>query len=321
MYPNQPAPAAYPYPAAPVAPAAPQPYPYGAPAAPQPMPSYQVPPAAPAYQVPQAPAAPAVQAPIQLPQGGIGGPASTNDPSITRPQMKDLVGRLLLIRPTKREENVPSAFKNSDGSPGAPGPRLTADVIVLDGPPFPYGGDLEKGKPHTHMATQIPFEIPALFIRQGVLIDQLSPALTPGNAPMVCGRLGKVPSTKGSAAYKLADAEPAERELANQYVAARQTGAPYSAAPAAPQAPVYSAPPAPQAAPYGAYTAPAPQAPPAAYVPQAPAQPAYAPVPPAAVPAPQYQVPAGMDPNTWATYTPEQQLSVWQQITSAQPTH
>ena len=175
--PGAPQPQYGPPPAAPPMPAQPQPgglnqwYPaqHSAPPAPQPQPS-------------------APPAPLHLPAGGIGAPAATNDPNLVRPSVADMDGRLLLIRPTKIELQRPSQkFKDPQGNP-TKADTITADVIVLDGPPFPYGGSPHEGKPHTHFADRIPFEIPSMWINQTVLVDQLRGCLEPGRPPMVCGR-------------------------------------------------------------------------------------------------------------------------------------
>ncbi len=118
-------------------------------------------------------------APPQAPQQqapGYGGvvpqfsPPAPPQASIVRPRMQDFAreGRLVLVKPTKIERNVP----NTKGKPGDTQDRLTADVVILDGAPFPYGGQPENGNPHTHQA-MIPHEIPGMFISSAGLISQV----------------------------------------------------------------------------------------------------------------------------------------------------
>ena len=247
------------------APAPPQGYPPQGQPYPQPQyapqPPQGYPPAQPAPQPPQQ-YAPAVAVPQTFSN------PSPPQSSITRPRMADFGhdGRLVIVSPHKIERGVP----NNLGKPGETQDRMTADVQIIDGNAFPFGGQPEKGKPHTLLAT-IPYEIPAMFISNVGLISQCETRI----GGHVLGRLHSVSLPNGNTAYRIDDPTDHDRELARQWAAAKMSG--QLAAPAQPQqappAPAQQAPPQPQYAPQPAPAYPQPQGYPQQSAP--PAQPQY----------------------------------------------
>lgn len=261
-----------------------------------PQPPQEYPPAQPQYAPPaqHAPTGPAVPQTFDNPRP----PQS----SVTRPRMTDFGhdGRLVIISPTKIDRGVP----NNLGAPGSTQDRMTADVQILDGHPFPFGGAPEKGKPHTLQAT-IPYEIPAMFISNVGLISQCETRI----GGHVLGRLHSVSLPNGNTAYRIDDPTDHDRELARQWAAAKVAG--QLAAPQAQPAPVAAPPQAPPQPQYAPQPAPAyPQSAPPAQpygdpyaAQQYPPQQGYpAQAPPQYAPQPQAQ------PAQWAP--PAQQLDV-----------
>jgi hypothetical protein len=70
---------------------------------------------------------------------------------------------------------------------------MTADVVVLDGPPMPWGGKPEAVVPIPHDKTaQIPYKVEKMYVSAVGLISQCSRALADrqaGKPGMVIGRL------------------------------------------------------------------------------------------------------------------------------------
>lgn len=278
---------------------------------PQYAPPPQYPPAPPQYQPPaqygppQGYAPPPAQRVWEAP--GYGGaypqgydgfrPPDPQQSNVVRPRLQDFgrENRLVLISPIKIDRGVP----NNLGKPGETQDRMTADVVVLDGAPFLYGGQPDKGKPHTHQA-QVPHEILSMWISSAPLISQCERRV----GESVLGRLGVKNLLNGNTAYKLDD--PSEHDVATcrAYLLAKAEGriAPPQQVPAA--APYAGPPPA-----QGAYQA-ATQYPTVAQPPQAPPAPVqqqYAPPPP---PPPAAALdldtcPPNIDPNWWAQQPPE----------------
>jgi hypothetical protein len=190
-------------------------------------------------------------------------------------------GHLVLISPHKIERNVPKL--NARG-PDDVQDRITADLVVLDGAPFMWGGDPEgfagKGSiPHDKQAS-IPHESLNMWINQALLVLQLERSI----GSKVLGRLNQKPATQPGRrpSWTLDNPTDADRELARQYLAAKARGE-------------FNAPaPQPQAAPIGQ---PAMQGPPPGYQqvapPVAPPQAAAQTVNPLDV------VPTGWDPTVW----------------------
>ena len=297
----------------------PQPYPPQG-YAPQAPPQYGPPPGyAPAYpqapQYPQGPPQPQYAPPQAPPAPGYGGahpqgPApSLADPdapqsNVIRPRMLDFAreGRLVLITPLTVKREVPNRL----GKPGDTQDRMTADVVILDGHPFPFGGAPEKGEPHTHTA-QIPYESLSMFISSGPLISQVERHM---NEP-VAGRIRTKQLDNGNTAYTLDPPSESDKAQATAFLIAKAEGRIATPTPP-PAAQPYGPPanqPAPQAQPqYMTQPAPLP-----AYAPQAPGQgqpyqQGYAPQQyPQAPPAPVNLdvAPPHIDPAWWAQQPPE----------------
>lgn len=136
------------------------------------------------------------------------------------PRIRDLYGRLLLIVPKKLEENLPNRLQV-----GKFQDRLTADVIVLDGGPIPFGGKPEAVPPVPHDKTaQLPHKTAGQYISNVGLIAQCRVALAKraqGQPGMVLGRLGVgVAKEEGqNAPYVLSVPTEADKTLARQYLA------------------------------------------------------------------------------------------------------
>lgn len=264
-----------------------------------PQPQYAPP--APQYapQPQQAPPAPGYGG--ANPQGHDGFRAPDPQQSnVIRPRLLDFGrdGRLVLISPIKIERGVP----NNLGKPGEVQDRMTADVVVLDGAPFGFGGAPEKGKPHTHTA-QTPYESVGMWISSAPLISQCERRV----GESVLGRLGVKNLPNGNTAYKLDDPNEQDMALARQYLVDKQAGkiAPPQQIPASQP---YAGPPpqqAPQAPPAPQYmTAPAPL-PQYAPAPQAPQQQYAPPPPPPAAVVDIDTCPSNIDPAWWAQQPPE----------------
>ena len=221
-----------------------------------------------AYPAPAQQSYPAPAAPAQTMPGG----DSFNSPgrvvNIIRPRIMDFgPGRLLLIKVTKLERQVPAPTR--PGEPPKLQDKITADVVALDGPPFPYGGKPERdGTPHTHTGTP-PEEWPGLWLTQDLIVRQCEKSV----GGMVLGRLvrGQASDPSRNAPWRLDEPTEEDKVKARQYLA----GAAIAAATPSPVAPPPAAaqvPPVPPAAP-GSYPPPgypvnaapyaSPQAPPA----------------------------------------------------------
>lgn len=164
------------------------------------------------------PAPPAAPMPPVQPGGDdpFAGPA----PQQARgPRVRDLYGRLLLLVPHKLE-TVPNRLR-----PGEMQDRMTADVIVLDGGPIPFGGRPEATPPVPHNQTaQLPHKNARMYLSQAGLISQCRDALAKrlmGQPGMVLGRLA-VGEAKGdqNAPYLLTPPTEADKNAARQYLAA-----------------------------------------------------------------------------------------------------
>lgn len=323
----------------------PQQYPQQYPTLPPNYAQPSAPPAAPypgAYTQPtqpygtQAAVAASLAAP-QMPGGDqFGGPARVIN--VIRPRIMDIgPGRLLLIKPTKIERDQKNDLSDD---PNAKQDRLTADVVVLDGPPFPYGGKPEQGTPHTHTA-QPPQEWPGLWLTQDLIVRQCERSI----GGMVLGRLvqGQASKPGRRAPWRLDDPTEADKVIARNYLAGAAVAAatpPAPVPPPAPQAPPVTqqqAAPAPVWNPQtGAWEFPGPtlagQPNPIPAVPAHPSYPGaqaaaqqyigapdagaqYAPMPPSAPPAPVLDIdtpPQGMDPAIWAQMPAEHRTAIAQ---------
>ena len=308
------------YPPQGYAPQAPPQYPpapqYGpppgyAPAYPQ-APQYQQAPAQPAHVPPQAPPAPGYGgAHPQGPAPSLSNPDAPQS-NVIRPRLIDFgrEGRLVLITPIKVERDKP----NNLGKPGDTQDRMTADVVILDGAPFPFGGSPEKDptKPH-HLTAQIPYESLSMFISSGPLISQVERHM---NEP-VCGRLRTKQLANGNTAYTLDSPTDTDKAQATAFLIAKAEGRIATPTPA--PAPQPYGPPANAPAPQYAQGGPVP--PQGAYMTQPAPLPAYAPAQQGYAPAPQYApaavdidtAPAHIDPAWWAAQPPDARAMMLQQ--------
>lgn len=265
---------------------------------PQQYPQYPPTPTAPQWVPPNPPQ----YAPLQQPQPGapsgvvpqVHAPAPPQA-TIVRPRMRDFArdNRLVLIKPIKIERGVP----NTKGKPGDVQDRLTADVVILDGPPIGMGGQPENGVPHT---TQVnpPYEVLSMYISSAPLISQIERHM----GEYVAGRLSIKQLPNGNTAYRLStETDENDRAIWTQYLVAKVSGqisTPQPEVPQAPPQPAYAPPMAPQAPQYP------PQQPygvPQGQQPPAPQQ--WAP------PAAQLDIntpPVGWDPAAWGALPPEQ---------------
>ena len=183
-----------------------------------------VPAAAPAPASTQQPAAfsnPPIAPPVAPPADPFtsGDPFSGPAPQASRPRVRDMVGRLLLVIPHK-VETVPNRKQ-----PGETQERMTADVVVLDGGPLAYGGAPEKlpSIPHDKTA-QVPYRVDRLFISSAGLVSQSRQALAKrlqGQPGMVLGRLGtgEAKSADYSPPYLLSMPTEQDKQIARQYLA------------------------------------------------------------------------------------------------------
>lgn len=194
-------------PAAPAAPVTPTPAPIAAPAA-QPV------------QPAAAPAAPTYPADAD--------PFANSDPApqaARAPRFRELYGRLIILVPKKLELGVASGrFKNPDGSPTTQD-RMTADIIVCDGPTIHYGGEPEKIPPIPHTKTaEVPVKFADAYLSFAGIISQCRDALAArqaGRPGMVIGRLTKgTDDSKGNPPWLLTPATDADKALGRQALAA-----------------------------------------------------------------------------------------------------
>lgn len=253
-------------------------------------------------------------------------------PRYSGPRIRDIgPGRLVIFKPTKIE-NVPNTMP--DQPPGATQDRITADVAILDGQPFGYGGKPEKHVPHDKMSP-VPAQYHGMFISPKGLVAALSKAVAhnmanPHAPQVVVGRLslGAQSNNTLNPPWQLLPASPADQQAASAYLAwAAQNGIGETAPTAMPQAPQQPQPQYATARPVSAAPQYVPQQP--QYAPQPPQQSvhgivaqAYAPQPaqqpmpqmptPAPYSAPPAQAPQGPPPNSgitpelWASWSPEQ---------------
>lgn len=294
---------------------APQPYPQQAPQGYAPQAQY-APQPYPQQMQQQAPA----------PQPGWGGANPNPDEFAApdavggiRPRLKDAgVGRLVLISPMKIERNVPNQLAKPDENGKLPTQdRMTADVVFLDGPPFMYGGDPDgdngQPKPHTMQAT-MPHEARSMWLSNVLLIQQCERSIGGG---MVLGRLIKgIPSRPGNRPpWKLDDPTEADKQVARDYLVAKQAGRiapPVQVAPQQAPASVQQYAPQPQYQPQ-----PDAQQQAAQYL-AGPPQAQYAPAPPAPAAIDTNTPPPGWAPEVWATI-PDEQRQMIAAATAARP--
>lgn len=134
------------------------------------------------------------------------------------PRIQDLgVGRLILIYP-KKVEKVPSTFKGDP--PGTMKDRMTADLVVLDGAPFTYGGSELAGRAHDKQCTA-PARFSNVWINQIALISACADVLAEvqqGKPGMVLGRLDRGQPSGGQPPWILKKATDEDRAIAIAYL-------------------------------------------------------------------------------------------------------
>lgn len=162
-----------------------------------------------------APSAPA--APQGNPAAGLADP--TPPPTAGQsPRIQDLgVGRLILIYP-KSVEKVPSTFKGDP--PGTMKDRMTADLVVLDGAPFVYGGSEIAQRAHDKQC-DAPARFSNVWINQIALISACADVLAEvkqGKPGMVLGRLDRGQPSGGQPPWILKKATPEDRAIAIAYL-------------------------------------------------------------------------------------------------------
>jgi hypothetical protein len=155
------------------------------------------------------------------PFGGGEDPFSGPAPQRPRgPRMRELHGRLLLLRPL----SVEKVKQDQDDGTSKMVDRMTTDVIVLDGTAIAYGGTPEKLPPVPHnMTAPIPFKIDSMFISSVGIVSQCREALEArrqGKPGMVLGRLttGQAKSDKHNPPYLLTPFNDADKAIARQYL-------------------------------------------------------------------------------------------------------
>lgn len=179
-----------------------------------------------AYQAAQAQQlAPSFVAPPQPGGAPSAGTDPFDDPAPPRPKgprLDDMYGRLLLIIPKGMDKGKST---EADGTTSTYD-RMTADVIVLDGPPMPYGGKPNGRPPTPHdRIAPIPHREVGMYVSAKALISQSRDAWAKRqrNEPgMVLGRLayGEQPADpKLQAPWILEKATDADRAVARQYLA------------------------------------------------------------------------------------------------------
>lgn len=248
--------------------------------------------------------------------GGADAPATMGDTPTMAHLMMSNTNRLVAIIGKKIEYGV-----KAPGEPGKTQDRITADVLVIDGGPFTFGGKplARPVVPDTMMVQQLPYLALNMWISNKVLITQLERKVGQGIA---VGRLYYGEATNGNnAPYKITeDPTPEEIEFVTRWWAAYQAkqwtspaAVPIAAPVAAPQ--FSAAPMGGQVAPVLNSASPNPTMP--AFT--APAQPA-APVNFAAFAAPAAPPAAPVDwtLTTMPPNVPAEHLQAWQTQTTVE---
>jgi hypothetical protein len=136
-------------------------------------------------------------APAQSPAAG-DVMAAFADPSAiggTRPAVRDLVGRVVVIKPTRYEERVPGV------DPGTFQERITADVLILDGGRLEFGGNVGRGRPNL-LSVDAPFLTQGMYISNTNVVGAVREQVGRG---VVLGRIvqGRSNDPKRNAPYNL----------------------------------------------------------------------------------------------------------------------
>jgi hypothetical protein len=200
--------------------------PFGA-AAPQ-TPQQYPPNVAGSFSAPTAPGIGSTAAPAQpFGEDPFGAPAPRQ---ARAPRLLDLhtsyPGRLILLAPIKVEV-VPN--RNEGAPPGSTQDRMTMDIVVLDGPPIPYGGKPEARIPTPHtQQVSVPVLFENVYNSNSALVSQCREALlarqTGGSRWMVLGRLGigeqRDPTGQKQPPWVIVPTEEqADHELARRFLA------------------------------------------------------------------------------------------------------
>lgn len=141
-------------------------------------------------------------------------------PASVFPSMEQLVGRLVLVKPTKLTEKVPSGkYKNPDGTPVL-SDRIDADLTVVDGPLDDFDT----------------VEFSSMFIGGSYQVTQLRPVLARGSQMLGRIQLKNPGQSKGQGnPWGFEPPTEADKQIARDYLAGRTVGA--AMAPAAPKNP------------------------------------------------------------------------------------
>lgn len=209
------------------------------------------------------------------------------------PSMQQLVGRLVHILPTGREDNVTTEYKKT------PHTRLSCDLTFFDGDPITAVLD-KSGQVKSQLTPPVqPGQtMQGRFVNQEWFVSRLKDKVGTPGFPGIVGVMHKGKSDRGNDLWQLTDPTPQQLETVKAWFMWKASNpgqgvyVPAAPAQAPPVAPAFSAP---AQAPAAGY-APAPGAPfaqPAAAAPFA--QPA-APVQAAPQPGAEQQAPAGVPP-------------------------
>lgn len=124
----------------------------------------------------------------------------------TRPAIRDLVGRVVVIRPTRYEPNAPAI------KPGETQERITADILIVTGGPLEFGGNMvTSNKPNTYRVAT-PYLAKGVYISNTNIVASVKDAT--GKAP-VLGRIavGQTNTVGNNPPYNLLRVDPAEAEF------------------------------------------------------------------------------------------------------------
>lgn len=141
-------------------------------------------------------------APAQSPEAIVGF-ADPDAVGATRPSVRDFVGRVVVVRPTRIERDVPN---RSD--PAKKQDRVTADVLVVDGGPLEFGGNVARGKPLT-MTVQTPYLVKGMYISNTNMVQAVEAQVGRG---VVLGRvsMGKASDPTHNPPFNLDKVETAD---------------------------------------------------------------------------------------------------------------
>lgn len=131
----------------------------------------------------------------------------------TRPRLLDCRNRLIIVRPTSIERDVPSTSK-----PGQTYTKVVANIIVIDGGPIQFGGNPEKidGKAHDQVA-QVPLTMTDVWL-SGRIAGQVERFV----GGQVLGRVKATQASNNVISITLDPASDADNALARQYLASSQ---------------------------------------------------------------------------------------------------